>query len=190
VKFEPKEPHMPRKSIRNLIDSDKTNSELDKLRSVSQPDQEYLLGLGVFTAEQTKRFLKPREGISKPADAAIRYLKASPAIGVALKIDPEKLGVLLQERDRLEKLESTTHNLFRRAAENRMAADSDLYGALLLFGRFVRSTDDPAMARDLEELLNWISEGHATGPRDDGTGDDASAPSDEKPAGQPEKPNP
>ena len=157
----------------SIIEPAVSNTAL-KYKILSETQQQKLLKLPVHTTAETRSYLKPGEGLERIAPIVLNMLESAPHIGAALKLDAEKLRKQLESRAELTQFEATTFNLYRRAAENRMAADSELYGAMLKVNRFVQNSGDAEYARDFSDLSEWVSSNHShTGPNG---AEDGSAP--------------
>jgi len=137
-----------------------TNTAL-KHKKLTDAQQDKLLQLAVRTTSETRAFLKPGEGLERVAATTLDMMENTPQIGAALKLDAGKLRKQLESRAELSQYEATAFNLYRRAAENRMAADSDIYGAMLKVNRFVQNSGDAEYARDFAKLSEWVSAGHS-----------------------------
>ena len=140
----------------------KPNAALQWKR-LSEDQQDRLLVMPVYRSEDIQKFLKPGSGMDKVAPKALDLLEATPEIAKALKLDVDGLRDSLSQREELAHLEDTAYNLYRRATENRMRLDSEVYAALLKVNRFVQSVGDAGTQRDFSDLSDWISSSHSRG---------------------------
>ena len=128
--------------------------------TLSDAEQTELLTLALRTSKEIQSYLKPGEGFERIAPVALALLAAHPEIAVALKLDPTTLeaeharGLVLADRAAI------AQNLMRRADQNRLQAESDVYRALLKLNRFVQNAEDEGLAQEFLKLSEWIASTH------------------------------
>ena len=148
-------------------------------RGLSEEEQQRLLLLPVYDAEAIKSFSKPHEGFERVGPLSMNRLRSYPDIASALRIDIpvyEADGARARE---LAEQDDIAFRLHRRALENRMCVESEMYRSLLRLNRFVQSSGDGELQRDFKELADWIAARSESGRRDARAG----APDDDEPAG-------
>lgn len=151
-------------------------------RALSADEQQRLLGLPVHDAEAIKSYSKPHEGFERVGPLAMDRLRSYPIIASALRIDIpgyEADGARARE---LAQQEDIAFRLHRRALENRLCIESEMYKALLRLNRFVQSSGDGELQRDFKELSDWIAARTAGGRRRD-AGAAGENEEEEEPAG-------
>ena len=108
--------------------------------TLSDADQGELLDLPLHTSKEIQSYLKPGEGFERVAPIALALLTSHPEIAAALKLDSAALSAELARGLHLAELAAIAENLARRANENRLEAESDVYRALLKVNRFVQTS--------------------------------------------------
>jgi hypothetical protein len=133
--------------------------------TLSDADQTELLKLPLHTSKEIQSYLKPGEGFERVAPIALAILANHPEIAAALKLDGAALSAELARGLHLAELAAVAENLARRADENRLEAESDVYRALLKVNRFVQNAEDTGLEQEFVKLSEWIASTHGGGPR-------------------------
>ena len=95
-----------------------------------------------------------------PPSTEIGILAYHPEIAAALKLDTAGLKAELARGIHLAERAAIAENLARRADENRLEAESDVYRALLKVNRFVQNAEDTGLEQELVKLSEWIASTH------------------------------
>ena len=133
--------------------------------TLSDADQTELLKLPLHTSKEIQSYLKPGEGFERVAPIALAILANHPEIAAALKLDTANLEAELARGIHLAERAAIAENLARRAYENRLEAESDVYRALLKVNRFVQNAEDTGLEQEFAKLSEWIASTHGGGAR-------------------------
>ena len=133
--------------------------------TLSDTDQAELLKLPLHTSKEIQSYLKPGEGFERVAPIALAILANHPEIAAALKLDSAVLEAELARGIQLAERAAIAENLARRADENRLEAESDVYRALLKINRFVQNAEDTGLEQEFVKLSEWIASTHGGGAR-------------------------
>lgn len=125
--------------------------------TLTDAEQSALNKLPLHTPQEIASYARPGEGIERITPLVTKALAKHPAIATALKIDPEQLSRTAGDAAELNRLEASTHMLYRRAMENRLELESDLYRALLKLNRFVANADDRELEVEFAALAEWVA---------------------------------
>ena len=131
--------------------------------TLSDADQADLLKLPLHTSKEIQSYLKPGEGFERVAPIALAILANHPEIAAALKLDTVDLTAELARGIHLAERAAIAENLARRADENRLEAESDVYRALLKVNRFVQNAEDTGLEQEFVKLSEWIAGTHGGG---------------------------
>jgi hypothetical protein len=94
------------------------------------------------------------------ATAVLSRLPRHTALIETLHVDPARVRAQVTEASTLADLERRAEALHRRAYENRLANESDIYRALLKVNRVVQNSDDPELAIEFKDLADWVASMH------------------------------
>ena len=126
-------------------------------RGLSAEEQGLLLGLPVHDADTMRSYVKPHEGFERVAPLTLKRLASYPNIASALRIDLADFESQLQRVGELAEQEDIAYRLHRRAMENRLSLESELFRGLLKLNRFLQSSDDEELQRDFADLSEWVA---------------------------------
>ena len=133
---------------------------LDPLARAGADMQRHLAGFDL------REVVLPDEGEDSEALEALLPREA-PAAYVqrvtALKLDAAHLSDELTRGLSLAEKAAIAENLRRRADENRLEAESDVYRALLKINRFVQNAEDTGLEQEFAKLAEWIASTHTGG---------------------------
>jgi hypothetical protein len=134
---------------------------------LSEAEQTTLLKLPLHSTAEIRTYARPAEGMERVAGAVLARLSRHAALAESLHIDAARLNAQVNEATALADLERRAEALRRRAFENRLANESDVYRALLKLNRVVQHSDDPELAIEFKDLADWVlatHPGHDTPP--------------------------
>ena len=137
-------------------------------RGLSAEDQQRLLALPIHGAEAIKSYTKPHEGFERVGPLTMNRLRSYPDIASALRIDIPGYATDGAHARELAEQDDIAFRLHRRAMENRVYIESEMYRSLLRLNRFVQSSGDAELKRDFKELADWIAARSEGGRRRDG----------------------
>ena len=126
-------------------------------RSLSLAEQRALLLLPVHDADTIKSYVKPHEGFARVAPLSLKRLSSYPDIASALRLDLPGLSAELLRSSELGEQEDIAYRLYRRALENRLSIESEVFRALLKLNRFLQSSEDEELQRDFADLAEWVA---------------------------------
>jgi hypothetical protein len=178
---------MPKKAAVDHVLTPPVENAALKWKKLTEPQQDRILAMALHPSAAVQSMLKPAEGMEPVAEKVFDLLEGSPAIAKALKLDVPELRARSAEHKDLVQFEGTTYKLYRRAATNRMAADSEIYSAMLKVNRFVQNCGDAEVADDFSELTKWIAGNHRHADAQ-AAEETPSDKKDEKPAAKGESP--
>lgn len=144
-------------------------------RALTAEEQQELIALHRHSAAEILAMAKPGEGFERVAPVALGALARRAALAKVLELDPAELEASYQEGRHLADLESVAYDLYRRAYENRLEHESQVYRALLEANRVAHDMGQPDVLADFSDLDEWISSTHPGHGAADAGGDSAQA---------------
>lgn len=126
-------------------------------RSLSVAEQRALLALPVHDADMIKSYVKPHEGFARVAPLTLKRLGSYPDVASALRLELPELLAELARSSELGEQEDVAYRLYRRALENRLSIENEVFRALLKLNRFLQSSEDEELQRDFADLAEWVA---------------------------------
>lgn len=133
-------------------------------RALTAEEQKELVGLHRQSAAEIAALARPGEGFERVAPDALAALGRHPSLAKVMELDPAKLEASFEEGRHLATLEAVAYDLYRRAFENRLEHESEVYRALLKANRVAHSLGQPDVEADFSALDAWISSTHPGRP--------------------------
>lgn len=131
-----------------------------KPRTLTGEQQHELADLHRLSAAEVASLARPGEGFERVVPGALAALEHRPRFAAVLALDPKALAADFQQAEHLGALAEIAYDLYRRAFENKMALESEVYRALLKANRVAHSMGEPDVVADFAELDAWISSTH------------------------------
>lgn len=156
-------------------------------RALTASEQKELTALHRHSAAEIAAMARPGEGFERVAPEALAALARHADLARILQLDPAELQAGYEAGRHLADLESVAYDLYRRAYENRMQHESEVYRALLKANRVAHAMGEADVLADFAMLDQWISSthpGHAgpPAPAPAGTATAAATPPGRAPA--------
>ena len=130
---------------------------------LTEAEQRAMLKLELYSNAEIKALAFPSEGFERVAPTVLDKLSGHLDLVSALKIDLAHLKAQVEEARVLGDAERRAEALYRRAKENRMANESDVYRALLKVNRIVQNAGDPELEIEFKDLGEWVAGSHEGG---------------------------
>ena len=129
-------------------------------RKLTDEEQTQLLALPLHAPAEIRSYARPGEGFERVVPQCLQALKEHPEVAAMLKLDVEQIQRSFDEATALAGMEANVYNLYRRAMENRLDHESDVYRKILKINRVVQNADDPTLAADFKVISDWIASTH------------------------------
>lgn len=131
----------------------------------TQQQLEMTLRLPVYDTRTIRQFLKRVDGMEEVASKTARALEASAAKIVVPAVTPETIRQHLAETLDLLPIEEALFPYYRRAYENRLAADAKIMASLFTVWRIIRAGRDRQLKERFAFLGDWIARHRGRKPK-------------------------
>jgi hypothetical protein len=125
-----------------------------------------LEGYPSMTTDQTLHFRHAPAGYAEVAQTTLTSLQGQSGNFKLPGVSADTLATALQQRATLLPIEDKLAPFYRRAYDNRRAADDAGMGVLLMLVRAVKSSGDPDLVAVFKTAIDWVAATHtSTAPK-------------------------